>query len=322
MSSSDAIGGYFELELSTRGGEYHSHALSLNSARSGFEYILRTQNPKKVYIPKYICDVMLQPLERSSTNYEFYSIDNQLEIKELPNIKDDEMIVYVNYFGIKDEYSRLLSRKLGSKLVLDCSQAFFYKSEGSEHTIYSSRKFFGVADGGYVYTSVKSVSPSIAQDHSNQRMGHLLKRLELGPEAGYEEFKKNDAQLSKAPIQYMSRLTSGILASLNYPEIKQARSDNFMTLHRNLGSNNLLNLSAESVEVPMVYPYFTHRGSEIRRKLIDAKIFTATYWPNIFEWCREDETEYLLARDIIPLPIDQRYKEADMMRILEVLNED
>ena len=37
------IGGYFELEL-TKGIEYHSELLKLNSGRNAFKYILKTRN--------------------------------------------------------------------------------------------------------------------------------------------------------------------------------------------------------------------------------------------------------------------------------------
>ena len=72
----EAIGGYFELELH-KGEEYHKDAISLNTARNCFEYILLARNYKKVYIPYYTCEVMLQPLEKHHISYEYYSINDK-----------------------------------------------------------------------------------------------------------------------------------------------------------------------------------------------------------------------------------------------------
>ena len=45
-----AIGGYFELELGV-GRELHEEAISFNSARNCFRYILETRKPSKIYLP-------------------------------------------------------------------------------------------------------------------------------------------------------------------------------------------------------------------------------------------------------------------------------
>ena len=60
-------------------------------------------------------------------------------------------------------------------------------------------------------------------------------------------------------------------------------------------------------------------NSLLKKRLIDNKIFVATYWPNVLEWCKEDDIEYKLCKSIIPIPIDQRYGKEDMNRILEII---
>ena len=69
-------------------------------------------------------------------------------------------------------------------------------------------------------------------------------------------------------------------------------------------------------DVPLVYPYMTTKEN-LRKKLINNKIYVATYWnPQ-----PETMPESLFQRYIIPLPIDQRYSKVDMQRILEVIDE-
>ena len=57
-----AIGGYFELELAS-GKEYHPKAIRLNSGRNAFEFILSNNTYKRIFLPYYTCDVLLQPLQ-------------------------------------------------------------------------------------------------------------------------------------------------------------------------------------------------------------------------------------------------------------------
>ena len=74
MECIQPIGGYFELELRQRGSLFHNSAIALNSGRNAFAYILATLSVKRVYMPMYICTVMLQPLKQQQINYAFYSI--------------------------------------------------------------------------------------------------------------------------------------------------------------------------------------------------------------------------------------------------------
>ena len=64
-----AIGGFFELELN-RGREYHYDALALNLGRTAFEYILKARKIRKIHLPLYTCDVMLEPVVRAGTEME------------------------------------------------------------------------------------------------------------------------------------------------------------------------------------------------------------------------------------------------------------
>ena len=58
---------------------YHPDALHLNTGRNCFEYILRAKGYKKVYIPYYTCEVMLEPLRKCGVTWEFYHIKEDFE---------------------------------------------------------------------------------------------------------------------------------------------------------------------------------------------------------------------------------------------------
>lgn len=318
MNSSKFIGGYFELELQNS-GFMHSNAILLNSGRNCFEYILQTNRPTHVYIPKYICDVMIEPLNKLKVPYSFYSIDENLEIDKNVQLKKNELIVYVNYFGIKDGYGNLLGKKYGNKLVLDNSQALYTKPIKSSHTFYSPRKFFGLPDGGFLYTNKKLVE-DLPVGISYQRFSHLIKRIDVDADKAYKDFTSNEGSLSDQPIMQMSLLTRSILGNIDFETARQKRLANFDFLHKGLKDNNRLQIDLNSFSCPMVYPYLT-RDSMLRQKLIRDNIFIATYWPNVLNWSNRGETEYKLAKGILPLPIDQRYGIKEMVRILRAIND-
>ena len=113
-----AIGGYYSLEL-PKHKEYHTDAIKLNTGRNCLEYILRVRHYKKVYIPYYTCSVLLEPFKKLGINYSFYNIDNNLEIDNDITTRDEEALLYVNYFGLKDTYIKYLSEQYGQNLIID-----------------------------------------------------------------------------------------------------------------------------------------------------------------------------------------------------------
>ena len=312
-----AIGGYFELEL--RSGErYHKDALCLNTARNCFEYILLARKYKKVYIPYYTCDVMLQPFHKHHVEYEFYSIDFNLEPTEIKQLQKDEAFLYTNYFGLKQNCVERLASIYHTQLIVDNSQAFFFFCLDGIDTFYSPRKFFGVPDGGYLYTNCK-LDNIFPQDKSYDRMKHLLLRIDDGAEAGYASFKDNDSSLDNMPIMEMSRLTKKILSGINYDDAKKKRLGNFLVLHDSLKELNPLSFHLSANNIPMVYPFYCE-DSLMRKHLIENKVFVAQYWPNLLEWCKPEDVEYDLCLHILPLPIDQRYNEDDMDKVIHLIN--
>ncbi|MDD4992432.1 MAG: hypothetical protein PHR83_09395 [Paludibacter sp.] len=309
------IGGYFELELRT-GNEYHFNAIKLNSGRNCLEYILRARGYKKIYIPYFTCDVILEPINKLGILYEFYSIDKQLDPVLNAKLENDEALLYTNYFGIKSAKVIELSSTI-KNLIIDNSQAFFSNPIDGIDTFYSARKFFGVPDGAYLYTTAV-LEDEFEVDKSFERFSHLLKRIDLGASKGFDDFRKNDSNLSQQPIKYMSKLTKSLLCNIDYEFVREKRIENFNLLHSNLSDVNQLNFQLSNDSVPMVYPYLTDRF-DLRQKLIDNKIYIATYWPNILQWCDENQIEYFFTNSIVPLPLDQRFDFDSIKLIIDLI---
>lgn len=314
----ESIGGYFSLELPQR-DEYHKDALRLNTGRNCLEYILRARGYKKVYVPYYTCEAVMEPVIKLGIPYEYYHIDIHLEIRDHFTLKADEALLYTNYYGLKQRYVEQLAEKVGTRLIVDNTQAFNAKPLPGIDTFYTCRKFFGVADGAYLYCDAV-LDEEIEQDYSCGRMAHLLKRIDLSAEEGYADFRKADDGLDNQPIREMSKLTQRMMQSIDYEAAAKRRRENYLMLHEALGGENNLELPLEDDAVPMVYPYLAPVKG-LREKLIENKVFVARYWPNVLDWTAKDDIEYLLACQLQPLPIDQRYGKDDINRIIHIITE-
>lgn len=308
------IGGFFELELKN-GNEYHINAIKLNTGRNCLEYILMNKKYKKIYIPYYTCDVLLEPINKLNISYEFYYIDEKLEPIFDKIIKPDEVFLYTNYFGLKNRKVKELSQKY-SNLIIDNCQSFYSKPINHIDTFYSPRKFFGVSDGGYLYTDMKNDSV-LQKDSSIGRFEHIIGRIERSADEFYTAFKRSESLLDRQPIMQMSNLTQSILKSINYDASSCIRINNYNFLHNALKDINKLKINIEEDGVPMVYPFLINNGSDLKRKLIKEKIYIASYWPNVKEWLNgEICLESNLQDNLVPLPIDQRLTNEDLNRII------
>ena len=316
------IGGYFELELTDRGGFPHDNGVLLNSGRNALEYVFQALGDvKHLYVPYYTCDVVMEPVKKFNITYTFYHINQSLELDVLPTLNDGEYLIYTNYFGIKDKYVKRLAAYYGSRLIVDNAQAWFAETIEGVSTIYSPRKYMGVPDGGVAYCPKHLGESMFGQDLSYERCAHLLKRIDMSPSDGYADFKATSKTLVGQPIKKMSKLTKTILVSIDFEEIKTRRIQNFEYLHKHLSETNLLQLpSLDSFACPMVYPYLLN-DAKLKQQLIKNNVFVATYWPNVFEWCKPNDWEYALAERTVFVPIDQRYGLEDMQRIVEIIKQ-
>ncbi len=312
----ESIGGFFSLELPQR-EEYHKDALRLNTGRNCLEYILRARGYKKAYVPYYTCEAVMEPVIKLGIPYEYYHVDIHLEIRNRFTLKADEALLYTNYYGLKQRYVEQLAERIGTRLIVDNTQAFYAKPLSGIDTFYTCRKFFGVADGAYLYCDA-ILDADIEQDCSYDRMAHLLKRIDLSAEEGYADFRRVDDGLDNQPIRRMSKLTQRMMQSIDYEAAARQRRENYLMLHDALGGENNLDLPLAEDAVPMVYPFLAPVKG-LREKLIENKVFVARYWPNVLEWTSKEDIEYLLAYQMQPLPMDQRYGEEEINAIIKIL---
>ncbi len=185
-------------------------------------------------------------------------------------------------------------------------------------TLYTCRKFFGVSDGGFLYTD--KILDNLKQDESFERIHFVLGRFERSASEFYEEAANNNDVFDEQEMKKMSSLTENILRSLDYDAICGKRTENFKFLNEQLSKIN--KLSVRDVEGAFMYPLYVTNGAELRKKLQQQKIYIPTLWPDVFDLCSQDMLEYDYAANILPLPVDQRYTINDMEYMINMIEQE
>ena len=308
------------MELPDFGGFLHDDGVLLNSGRNALEYVFRSlPDINHLWIPYYTCDVILEPIKKLDISFSFYRIDEKLEIRDSIDLRDGDYLLYTNYFGIKDCYVRQLAEKYGTRLIVDNAQAWYADPIPGISTIYSPRKYVGIPDGGIAYCPSRIDIDQFERDNSYERCSHLLKRIDLGPSVGYPDYRENSKSLVNQPIRRMSKLTERLLRAVDFDSIKQKRWNNFSYLDKCLKKENSLSFAdISSNKCPMVYP-FLGKNSSLKESLINNRVFVATYWPNVSKWTSPSDWEFRLAQELVCLPVDQRYGEAEMNEIIDLI---
>ena len=308
-----SIGGYFELVCDKK-PLYYQDGIYLNICRNALRYIIRALGIKRIHIPFFTCHVVDEAIQSEGCKILKYNLDKNLLPEQ--GFPREDFIVYNNYFGVLGQNVETLSQ-IYPNLIVDNAQAF-YSKPNCRAVIYSPRKFFGLPDGGILRgKDIPLLNLQIGT--STSVISHLLKRLESGAEAGYKDFVINDSKLDNYPVQSMSELTRALMGNIDYEGAKEKRLSNFAFLRQHLKTDFPILMSMD--DVPLVYPLLIENGSELRNKLIRNKIFCARYWPNVLDNCKVQSLEYRLANNIVSLPIDQRYGEGDMSRIISIINQ-
>jgi hypothetical protein len=302
------IGGFFELELIDNDTEWHKNALALNSGRNCLRYIVRKKKFKRIFVPNYTCMAVYDVMSEENVEVINYSLDESFMPIDICGQSD--FVLYTNYFGVCGGNVKKLIN-LFPKLIVDCAQAFYYIPPDGVDAFYSPRKFFGVPDGGYLYTEDVSTGNSLINSVSYNKIDHLMKRIDVSANEALDSYRKNETIFENESIMKMSKLTKRILNSVDYNRARKKRLENFSALHAELSKYNNFEVKQDIDDVPMVYPFLVD-NTRLRKRLIENKIYAATYWPDIINRIPERSFESTLVNNLIPLPIDQRYDAADM----------
>ena len=317
------IGSFIEMQF-PKGKEYYSQTENiarLNTGRSAICHAFRVTKAKAIWIPYYQCDTVRSTLLKYGVEVKYYHMDYKWNPTDL-EAKDDEAVMFVNYYGIMSDERMLELAKSSKHPIIDNCQGFFCKPVENAQNIYSCRKFMGVPDGSYVVgKGAHQYVEEYPQCFSSDTSSFLLKRIEYGCEGkGYEARSINEHRIDKEDVMRMSKLTFTILDGTNYDYIKAKRRENFSYMHAHLGDLNKINpmLYYNDGTIPMVYPLVVE-DDELIKRLFKAKHFQGHWWSYICDEQPEESFEYWISRYVIPITIDQRYGKEELDYLINVI---
>lgn len=311
------IGGYFELD-NYNNPMLHEGAIALNCGRNALAYLIEANNIKKIYLPYFLCSSVKEVCKKYNIEIQYYNIS--ADFRPLIDKVDTEAWFYlVNFYGQLNE--KILQQYINiiPNVILDNAHNYFAAPFKEISTIYTCRKYFGVADGAFLYTNNK-IKRKLQQDESFERIKFVLGRYERPASEFYKDSVMNNKIFTSEPIKEMSKLTNNLLHGLNYLEIKEKRTKNYNFLFSKLEKENALKL--RRISGPYMYPFLPKdqkKSAYFRKKLLDNKIYIPTLWPNVLEEVPKEWLEWNYANNILPLPCDQRYGENEMAIMVDII---
>lgn len=310
----DMLGGAFGLELPHFDNFPYAEGpccAYVNSGRSALECLLCSMpRPARVWVPRFTCDTVLQPLVRMGLPILRYELTEDW-LPELPECTHaEDLLLLTNYFGLTGEAVTRAAAAHPGPCIVDATTALF-APPGELPTFYSLRKFAGVPDGGVACAPFALTLPEHT-DSSSSRALALLQRVELGARGSLPAFEQIEAELGTVPSMRMSLLTRTLMAAIDWKRVAEIRLANYAELHRQLGAINRWNLPKEAPTAPFCYPLMSGIPG-LRDDLIEAGLALPIFWPEVIRDTPAYSRANTCARSLLPLPIDQRYTPEQIM---------
>ena len=310
------IGGFFELEQADVGPCYHTDAIALCNGRACLSVIIDQLEPRKMYMPFYACDALYEPLQ-GRCNISYYSIDYDLEISDIPELKQDEYLLYIDYFGMKATYIERLKIEFGAKLIIDDTHNFFKKGHQGHWSFCSARKYFGVPDGAYLYSPITVATQY--ERNTSIRMNYLINRKKGRQELAFAQYQEYEKSLDSS-IKLISLTSEHMLDRVDYKKVRDVRRSNFKFLDSELAEFNQISFTASQCDL-FCYPLLPSKAVP-KRDFHRHNIFIPSLWTDVLR--RKEtgfSTEKEIARRLIPIPVDHRYKPVDLSKITQLVKE-
>lgn len=316
MTRKGEYGGYLPLEL-PEGEDWFSgygenNILRTNSAKAALYFAVRSSHISKLYLPHYLCRSVKEMLKSTGIRMESYYLNSGL-LPKLPDVEPDAGVLLVNYFGIMEEQVKKEGEKYRT-VFLDHSHGFFAEPvlRDGVFNIYSCRKFVGVPDGGYLVS--RNCAGELEADEVSGHFSYLVTSLEQGCNAAYQEKMECDRYFL-GNYKGMSKITRGILSSVDYEKMRKQREENFQRIHKRLKEYNELDIEDKAFPA-YLYPFLpkdaVKNGKRLKAALVAEKIYVPTLWRELISPAYAGRREYHLSENTVFLPVDQRYGEEDM----------
>lgn len=321
----------------------------LSTGRSGIEIAVENieknhPNISKIAIvPPFTCETVITPFIKAGYKIIPYEINLDLSV----NINDvysllkktgASILIMHRYFGFEtihgnfEYFSKFRSE--GGFIIEDRTQCLYsnIKPINADFWVASIRKWLGVPDGGFIVSRECEIygKPKIfnkALELSKVEASRIKYDYIFNDKGEKKVFLKKykiaEDILDEQNIAYSICPTSYAMQSnLNIDELKFKRRRNYKILSESLSLIKgicVVHKDLYENEVPLYCPIIVENRNIVQKGLRDNDIFAPIIWPKaeyMPKVCTNAENLY---HKMLSIPVDQRYSDDDMCRIVECM---
>lgn len=298
------------------------YSLKMNSGRSAIYVAALHSHCTVVYLPRYTCPTVREFLLERQISVKEYGLTCEF-LPDVLEIESNALLVWVNYVGcMRNSTVQAVCRRYGAQLLLDHCQAFFDEPVPGIYNVYSLRKFIGVPCGSLLFHSqFCDTLPHFMDElpYSSAADEFLEIAACSGSNAAYPAYCRNEESLRHS-LGRMPESVAHIIPLLDLTTIQNKRRENFLALHDKLGAVNIF-CAEFSGNSSFMYPLLIERDG-LREVLIDRHIYCPTWWRRVLSLPEATGFERFLTKNLIPLPVDQRYSISDMSDMADIILEE
>lgn len=317
----------------------YSNAFFFSTGRAALYAILQKikaqRQVKKACLPNYCCFSMVLPFIDSGIEVLYYDVEfknGSVEYKIDYNA-DFDLFLSVSYFGFEvSNQDKIVEelKKQGKTVIEDITHRLLNgKKSYADYHFASLRKWFPLLSGGAAFAEgVQSGKIPLSDEYLKLRQSAMEKKEEylltgeqnadLKTEFLAEFSAANKILCANYKDCAIDNLSLKILNGIDKTKIAKQRHQNAKTLYKRLNGKVEFMFKLEKNDVPLFVPIVLKDKLErnaLRATLTQNGIYCPVHWPN------EIKSNNPIFDKELSIIIDQRYKEQDMHRIADILEE-
>lgn len=301
------------------------------------------ESNKKVLLPAYTCQTVIDPFLQEGWVIEYYNISRKLRIdtghlkSKYADFKPQICLAHP-YYGAdlnQDELDALSDLKNdGCILVEDLTQCVFstQRPDIFDYFTGSYRKWFPIPDGAFAIGNDLDVEDMAENMDFVQPMADAMYLRGAFHQTGNNNLKEISRRVGNVAINHisgtiachsMSGLSQYLLSTINIESTKKSRFENYRYLYDHIQKSNICEPVDRGIDeltcAPLFFPIYVKDRAVFQKKLAQQEIYAPILWPVHTDELLINESVKRIYDEILMLPIDQRYGEKDMKRIVEVV---
>ena len=299
------------------------------NGRSAIFSIITTLKPQTVWLPDYLCETIIDAVNKTETKIRYFKINEQLEIENtdwINNVEANDIVFFIEYFGFPVDNKIVKQIKLQDGIiVIDAAQALLSKNnrELADFVIFSPRKTIEIPNGAVIETKNKSFLKNIKlQKPDTKSLFYIFKAYQKrtlfdngNKNDWFEDYKISEKNQLVGNYRIDDFSLSFLKNSIDYKNIETKRRENFRFLLKELTKVSIFKELPNEV-IPLAFPILTGKREQILEQLYKNNIFAPIHWPVTY---KNRPFNKILKVNEISLICDQRISVKSLEKTINII---